>query len=546
MTDLHQENFIPIEHLRTLFDYHINKTNNNRILFSGKFGSGKTTFLHSYFDNHEEYEPIYLYPVNYSIATNEDIFELIKYDILLELLSKDFTYDIDVRKISKSISLYEMLTKPNAKVKTALLEAGKDVLKGFAEAIPVIGKSIVDLSDTGWELYKTLKEQHDEFHKTSNENYFDKIEEYRKSFKTQKGSILESDPITEIIIDLVSQLQKKPIDSESEEPEESEKFKKVVLIIDDLDRIDPEHIFRLLNIFSAHVDTNFHTIQGSSYNNKFNFDKILFACDVRNIRSIFSAKYGLDTHFSGYIDKFYSIQIFNFSLSNFAQEVAENALKTFQLRNVRRAGSAENYKNLSLNQALRGSYYESFTYVFTLLVKYDLISVRDLMKLPHKYLELPDEPRLVAYQITKIDQLGILIIDFLRLIYSSDDEIKFILKKAEILYIEQNLIQRNLKDDNTIKFLIGNLCHLMNFIYGYHGTHELQTNGVLYFNNRPYYMTAKAFDASANQVSRYHLSGELSSPPLKSDGDTTTQSSTDVNMPPNIFWYLQECLRLYR
>ena len=30
--------------------------------------------------------------------------------------------------------------------------------------------------------------------------------------------------------------------------------KKTVLIIDDLDRIDPEHIFRLLNVFAAHLD----------------------------------------------------------------------------------------------------------------------------------------------------------------------------------------------------------------------------------------------------------------------------------------------------
>jgi len=60
-----------------------------------------------------------------------------------------------------------------------------------------------------------------------------KISEFLKKHNT------ESDIISEII---KAKIQK------SKEKRES------VLILDDLDRIDPEHIFRILNIFSAHFD----------------------------------------------------------------------------------------------------------------------------------------------------------------------------------------------------------------------------------------------------------------------------------------------------
>jgi hypothetical protein len=81
--------------------------------------------------------------------------------------------------------------------------------------------------------------------------------------------------------------------------------KKSVLIIDDLDRLDPEHIFRILNIFSAFQDQHKET-------NKFGFDKVILVFDVENVRSIFRHKYGSGADFSGYLDKFYSQEIFWF------------------------------------------------------------------------------------------------------------------------------------------------------------------------------------------------------------------------------------------
>ena len=39
---------------------------------------------------------------------------------------------------------------------------------------------------------------------------------------------------------------------------------------------------------------------------------MVFVCDIENIRNIFHSKYGEAIDFSGYIDKFYSIELFNF------------------------------------------------------------------------------------------------------------------------------------------------------------------------------------------------------------------------------------------
>ena len=82
--------------------------------------------------------------------------------------------------------------------------------------------------------------------------------------------------------------------------------KKVILVIDDLDRIDPEHIFRILNILSVHNDFE------NQQEHKFGFDKTILVCDIANIRNIYRAKYGINVDFNGYIDKFYSKEIYYF------------------------------------------------------------------------------------------------------------------------------------------------------------------------------------------------------------------------------------------
>lgn len=63
----------------SLFKSSIDLEDNHRIIFSAKFGAGKTYFLKSFFKEYSaSYEAVFLYPVNYQVSANEDIFELVE------------------------------------------------------------------------------------------------------------------------------------------------------------------------------------------------------------------------------------------------------------------------------------------------------------------------------------------------------------------------------------------------------------------------------------------------------------------------------------
>jgi len=64
------------------FDEHLADSRNVKILFSAPFGQGKSTFLDYYFaERADQYNVFKLFPVNYSVAKNEDVFKYIKTDI---------------------------------------------------------------------------------------------------------------------------------------------------------------------------------------------------------------------------------------------------------------------------------------------------------------------------------------------------------------------------------------------------------------------------------------------------------------------------------
>ena len=85
----------------------LQENNNNNIIFSGIYGIGKSYFINDFFNNQhsDKYIPIILTPVNYSVAKNEDIFEYIKSDILLQLLEK-VPCDLENCQISTSVATY--------------------------------------------------------------------------------------------------------------------------------------------------------------------------------------------------------------------------------------------------------------------------------------------------------------------------------------------------------------------------------------------------------------------------------------------------------
>ena len=63
------------------FEEHLKE--NDRTIFSARFGDGKTWFLNKFMEErNDKYEFIVLYPVNYQIAPNEAIMEYIKRDMV--------------------------------------------------------------------------------------------------------------------------------------------------------------------------------------------------------------------------------------------------------------------------------------------------------------------------------------------------------------------------------------------------------------------------------------------------------------------------------
>lgn len=273
---------VPLPQLKDNFTKHLSIPGNNRILFSGAFGSGKTYFLKHYFKENPEHIAIHLFPVNYSVASNEDVFEFIKYDILFKIL--EIGVDFDKIEIPFSITFQNFATQNI-----------HNAFSPFLNAIPKVGQGLKKIYDDLYQLAQKYYDAHKSVQVDEERDAFN----YLKTFANQKGKLTENDFYTELIIKCIDRLKKGNVE---------EGTKKCVLIIDDLDRIDPEHLFRIFNNLAAHVDYEDDT-------NKFHFDNIILVCDVFNVKNIFYNRYGSNVDFSGYAQKFYSNDVFVFNPS---------------------------------------------------------------------------------------------------------------------------------------------------------------------------------------------------------------------------------------
>lgn len=277
------------------FDNYLGKENNSRIIFSAPFGMGKTTFLKKYFKEYSnKYECFHLFPVNYQVASNEDVFELLKYDILNNIVQVGGLIEA-TEKIGKLLAVQSYLMYGGG---AATINLFSNLLK-LGTKIDI--KSFIDFS-------KDAKKHYDKL----NEGDGEKVEEYLNESKIKTGSIYEFDSITEIICEANKKIK--------------EKNKKSVLVLDDLDRIDPSQIFRILNLFSAHFDSN------GIEKNKFGFDKIILVCDYENIKNIFSHLYGEKTDFTGYINKFMSYLPYKYSIVDKVIDYVVENIKDKDLR----------------------------------------------------------------------------------------------------------------------------------------------------------------------------------------------------------------------
>ncbi len=195
---------------------------------------------------------------------------------------------------------------------------------------------------------KYLKDKYLEFHQSFQEDDLEEIQTSLEESTKEKGHIYEEDFFTELIRKLISEVKEK-------------NKKKVVLVIDDLDRLDPDHIFRLLNIFSAHIDFG-----GVENDNKFDFDKVILVCDYNNIESVFTHRYGLNSNFSGYINKFYD-DIYWYNSSSLIKEIISSYLSKIET-------------DAGHNVFDRNGVYDHIKFILNELLDKKLISFRNLVK----------------------------------------------------------------------------------------------------------------------------------------------------------------------
>lgn len=300
-----EKNLISIDIPKTDFEYFLTDERNRRIFFSGKFGIGKTFFLKTFFEAHQEEIDVYhLFPVRYQISSNESIVELLKYDILVELLKKypDAFKNSESKGLRGSFKLFATFCKDRGLINRFLksaVETGEDALTlsldPFFQALGKLGRPLNDLLAFDKE-FQEFKKEYLLGEKGAIEKFLDGI--------SAENDLVATDYISRLLCEKIELLKGE---------------KRSVLILDDFDRIDPEHIFRILNILSAHMD--------GEEENKFRFDHIIIVGDIDNLGSIFHHKYGERTEFDGYFDKFFTVKPYIFNNDRAIAEALPQLLK---------------------------------------------------------------------------------------------------------------------------------------------------------------------------------------------------------------------------
>ena len=107
MAEEKEKFYIPIEEKIKEFRNHLDS--HDRTILSARFGDGKSYFLSRFMsdrDVKDGYEFITLFPVNYQVTENKDIFELVKRDILLQMFMKGIIQADDDLKSLDALALY--------------------------------------------------------------------------------------------------------------------------------------------------------------------------------------------------------------------------------------------------------------------------------------------------------------------------------------------------------------------------------------------------------------------------------------------------------
>ena len=253
----------------------------DRIILSAKFGDGKTYLLNELRKDEamqNKYEFFTIYPVNYSVAKNEDVFEYIKRDIIVQLHERKLLENIDLNALFASVLTSDDFTS---------------VVSFLLSFVPM-----GEFYNKVYHKFLEIKNKYDEKKHTA--------DKYLSKFANTAGCIHEEDGYTKLI--------KKAIEWISQDHSlngKVKKAKKPVLIIEDLDRLDPKHLFRILNVVSAHIDDS---DRPDIVGNKFGFSNIVLVMDYDVTKHIFHHFYGTEACYEGYMSKFLSREPFRYSI----------------------------------------------------------------------------------------------------------------------------------------------------------------------------------------------------------------------------------------
>lgn len=396
------------------FQAHLDIEHNHRIFFSGIYGIGKTTFLNYFFKDSPysaEYIVLNLYPIRYSILSNQDVMTYILYDIVYAILI-DQKFALSKEEISDFEESFYWATDNYV-----------NILSTLCLLIPKMGRQLSSFV----ERFDDLKKSHDDYaDEGSNADIMSSVSTFIDSVEKSKKGLSRTDQVTLFIQLALSYLKAR--DSK----------KQVVLVIDDLDRVDPHHIFRILNVFSSQFD------EESALDNRFGFDKIILVGDINNIRSIYSTKYGIKTDFNGYIDKFYSHDCYDFSNHSNVALFTKNILKVF--------GLFQNGQSIERDKLYLVC--EFMDIIFIELVMSNQLSLRSLLHL--KSLDIDTRPNMDSHLAALKNNRLVLTINALASVFGSVMELYNRLSKITSL-------SSNYESIRSYRTLIGELLMVSKF-----------------------------------------------------------------------------------
>jgi hypothetical protein len=394
---------IPFKSEFIRFKKHLELEGNDHIIFSGTFGIGKTTFLIDFFKTNQQYEVFHLFPAHYSISETENIFEYIKYDIIYQIIGK---INLETEAFTYDLTIPAYLNKKNV-----------DNVFSIINGLSVFDHKISGLVDVIKPLIKLL-DDFNKFHNDSQKDDARLICEYLDKMESNYGSIYEQNQVTQLIQYYVNKIS-------IGDKQNNIQPKLPILIIDDLDRVDPEHFFRILNIFGAHIDQmNF----GTDLKNKFGFYQVIFVFDTKNARNIFHSRYGSDVDFDGYLDKFYNRTVYLFQPTDPIITHIDNILVKIRLKEKLSNAAKDNDVNVAVS---------FIKYLLHSFVYKGNINLRNLLKLVDKEYSI-EHVDLIDFHsnftLTNSNSSILLTFDFMIALFGDSQSFEYSLKEISKQY----------------------------------------------------------------------------------------------------------------